>query len=264
MNEENYLKYKILLFVNTMERTHNIHQLKQSVMGQLLDTENYVNYFDKSYRYLRDNGFINGGVNNSGWETISSLTEKGESVLKFDSWEDFSNEDIGSKLMLKNINDDIFTINENGDLIYDEDILFKKLLEKKSSNQHFINPNRLIELNNISNNSFDLSKLIRFCEELDYAFLNENYLSVGVLMRAIIDHIPPIFGCKNFSEVSNNYNGTKSFKKSMEHLNVSLRNISDSYLHTHIRKKETLPNKTQIDFSSDMDVLLSEIIRILD
>ena len=108
-----------------------------------------------------------------------------------------------------------------------------------------------------------MSKLIRFCEELDESFLFENYLSVGMLIRGIIDHIPPVFGCKNFNEVVNNYNGTKSFKESMLNLNNSLRKISDSYLHTHIRNKETLPNKTQINFSSDMDVLLSEIIRIL-
>jgi hypothetical protein len=48
----------------------------------------------------------------------------------------------------------------------------------------------------------------------------------------------------------------------MLNLNNSLRKIADSYLHQPIRKKETLPNKTQINFKNDMDVLFAEIIRI--
>lgn len=82
-----------------------------------------------------------------------------------------------------------------------------------------------------------------------------------MLCRAINDRIPPIFGLNSFNEVDNNY-GTKSFKKNMLNLNNSLRNIADSYLHQTIRKKESLPNKTQIDFKNDLDVLIAEILRI--
>jgi Sec-independent protein translocase protein TatA len=85
-----------------------------------------------------------------------------------------------------------------------------------------------------------------------------------MLVRALIDHIPPIFGCKKFSEVANNYGGgTKSFRKQMEHLDNSLRNIADAVLHEHVRKKESLPTHTQIDFRADIDVLLQEIVRVL-
>ncbi|MDV7698000.1 hypothetical protein N6B72_13825 [Chryseobacterium soli] len=265
MNEENYLKYQILVGVNNITRTHNIRQLEGVIMNQILDFENYQKYYSKSFNYLKNNGFIHTSVNNSGMDTVENLTEKGEDVLKFDSWENYleGKSTENESIVIPPIIEEVLHIDDNGHLIFDEDLLLKKLSEKKSNNSHFIDPNRLIELKNITNIDFDLSKLIRFCEELDEAFLNENYLSVGMLMRGIIDHIPPVFGCKNFNEVVNNYNGTKSFKESMLHLNNSLRKISDSYLHTHIRNKEILPNKTQINFSSDMDVLLSEIIRIL-
>jgi hypothetical protein len=76
-----------------------------------------------------------------------------------------------------------------------------------------------------------------------------------------LDHVPPIFGCKSFAEVSNNYSGGKSFKESMKRLEDSSRKIADSYLHTQIRKSESLPNPTQVDFSNDLDVLLAEIAR---
>jgi hypothetical protein len=49
----------------------------------------------------------------------------------------------------------------------------------------------------------------------------------------------------------------------MKNLNASSRKIADQYLHTHIRNKEVLPNEQQIDFLNDLDVLLSEIYRVL-
>jgi len=130
-------------------------------------------------------------------------------------------------------------------------------------NNPFINPNRLSELKQIKSKDFDLTKLIQLCEEINYNYEHENYLSVGMIGRTIINHIPPIFGCKTFNEVANNY-GSNSFKKSMNHLNQSLKNIADGYLHQTIRKKESLPNNTQVDFSQSLDVLLEEIVRKLN
>lgn len=133
----------------------------------------------------------------------------------------------------------------------------------KNNSHTYINTGRIKELKTIKNINFDLTKLIRLCEEINISFANKSYISCGMLIRSVIDHIPPIFGVSNFSEVENNYKGTKSFKESMKHLNSSSRKIADQYLHTQIRNKEVLPNEQQIDFSNDMDVLLSEIYRIL-
>ena len=108
---------------------------------------------------------------------------------------------------------------------------------------------------------FDFSRLIQMLTELDYASSAENYISVILLTRAVLDHVPPIFGLNIFTEIANNH-GTKSFKGSMSHLENSSRKIADSYLHTKIRSKESLPNKTQVNFSNDLDVLLAEIVRI--
>ena len=49
----------------------------------------------------------------------------------------------------------------------------------------------------------------------------------------------------------------------MQNLNSSLKNIADIYLHQTIRNSETFPNKTQIDFGKELDVLLEEIVRLL-
>jgi len=104
--------------------------------------------------------------------------------------------------------------------------------------------------------------LIQLCTELNITYNNGCFYSIPLLIRTIIDHIPPIFKMKNFCEVANNY-GTQSFKKSMVHLDKSLRNIADLYLHTQVRNSESLPSDIQIDFRSDLDLLLGEIYRIL-
>ncbi len=136
----------------------------------------------------------------------------------------------------------------------------KKRVSTKTGKWNYVNKSRIQSLKNLKN-TFDLSKLIKLCEELNLAFSNESYLSVTMLTRAVLDHVPPLFGFKNFSQVASNY-GPKSFKDSMFNLNNSSRKIADAYLHNPIRKKESLPNSTQVDFSNDLDLLLAEIIRI--
>jgi len=126
----------------------------------------------------------------------------------------------------------------------------------------FVDEVRIEELQRINSHLFDLSKLIQLCYELNSCYKNDCYLAVTMLARTVLNHVPPIFGYKTFDEVANNYQGG-SFKKSMSHLQNSLRNIADAYLHLPIREKETLPNKTQVNFANDLDVLLAEIVRVL-
>ena len=131
------------------------------------------------------------------------------------------------------------------------------------SKNHYVDLERIAQLKSIQKSEYDLKRLIRLCEELNIANQNDCYMSVAMIVRAIIDHTPPIFKARNFSEVANNYKGAQSFKKSMKHLNNSLKNIANSYLHIQIREKEILPTEKQVNFSPDLDLLLSEIVRIL-
>jgi hypothetical protein len=136
----------------------------------------------------------------------------------------------------------------------------------EESNILLVNESRINELRGIRHIDYDLTRLIKLCEEINYNFINENYLSVGMIGRTILNHIPPIFGFKSFEEIANNYGSrenSRSFKKLMQNLNLSLKNIADMYLHQTIRKSETLPNRSQIDFGRELDILLEEIVRIL-
>lgn len=136
------------------------------------------------------------------------------------------------------------------------------VINKPSPIVFYVDNSRIDELKKIPNEKFDLTKLVQICIELNSAREQGMLLAIPMLVRSLLDHVPPIFGCKDFSQVANNH-GPRSFKKSMSHLDNSLRNIADSYLHVQVRVRESLPNETQIDFSRDLDVLLQEIVRIL-
>jgi hypothetical protein len=122
---------------------------------------------------------------------------------------------------------------------------------------------RLDELRSLKSPDFDFRKLIRLCEELNTAFQEEGYFATAMLTRGLLDHVPPVFGFKTFSEVANNYaGGGKSFKETMQHLENAARKVADAHLHIPIRKSETLPTAQQVNCSQQLDMLLSEMVRI--
>jgi hypothetical protein len=148
-----------------------------------------------------------------------------------------------------------------------EKIVRKKAPSNKPENPstqkgYYVENSLILSLATLKPKKYDLVKLVKMCQELNDNYSLENYLACGMLIRAILDHVPPIFEKKNFAEVANNY-GTKSFKDIVLPLEDSARKISDSYLHNPIKSKELLPSKTQISFQPNMDVLLSEVVRIL-
>lgn len=126
----------------------------------------------------------------------------------------------------------------------------------------FIDPERLEELRQLPPVEWDLARLIRLCEELNAASHSGSYHAVAALTRSLLDHVPPIFGCATFTQVTNNYAGSKSFRETMKYLDSAARKIADAHLHTQVRAQEILPNATQVNFAPAVDVLLAEIVRI--
>jgi hypothetical protein len=121
---------------------------------------------------------------------------------------------------------------------------------------------RLDELRKLVSGEFDFKKLIQLCEEINTAYREECYFATAMLTRGLLDHVPPIFGKKNFAEVASDYGG-KSFKGTMQHLQNASRNVADGHLHQQIRKSETLPTAQQVNCGQQLDALLEEIVRII-
>jgi hypothetical protein len=122
----------------------------------------------------------------------------------------------------------------------------------------YVSDDRLDALRAIRSSQFDLSKLIRLCEELNSSYSNGNYFSVAMLVRAILDHVPPIFSATKFEEVRAKHGG-QSFKEQMEQLDKSSRKIADAFLHGQVRRKEVLPTNTQVHFAPALETLLGEV-----
>lgn len=127
----------------------------------------------------------------------------------------------------------------------------------------YVDPLRILQLRGIKSTQWDLKRLVRLLQELNISHANEAHMATAMLVRAIADHVPPIFNAKNFSEVANNYPAPRSFSEQMKQLDTSLRKIADMHLHQPVRKTEVLPLAPQVDFRGALDVLLSEIVRLL-
>jgi hypothetical protein len=139
----------------------------------------------------------------------------------------------------------------------------QQTIKGDTSRTVYLEKNTLLRLKKIESPDFDLSRLISFCKELDDNYSLENYHSCGMLLRAILDHIPPIFSKTSFADVCSQYGG-KSFKEIIRPLNETAKKIGDDYLHTQINKKVLAVTKTQVSFQANLDMLLNEIAAILE
>ena len=105
----------------------------------------------------------------------------------------------------------------------------RKEIKLQTVSRAYVDPDRINELKSLPSDKFDLSKLVRMCEELNICFAGECYLAMIMHTRALIDHVPPIFGCKTFAEVSSSYGELVSFKEAMANLETSSRKIADHF-----------------------------------
>jgi len=128
-----------------------------------------------------------------------------------------------------------------------------------TSGPDYVSMERLQGLRAIKSLDFDLSKLIRLCEELNSNYSAGNFFSIAILVRAIVDHVPPIFSASKFEEVRANH-GRRSFKEQMDYLDKSSRKMADEFLHGQVRRKEVLPTSASIHFAPALDTLLGEVI----
>jgi hypothetical protein len=202
-----------------------------------------------------------------------SISRRGEELLKqvdrFEQWEKLGLDRVKNDLIQTGGIRDIGGQQEVRDLAWQ----WVKMKEAEATSMRgkraashltMIADSRLGELRSLTSAYFDFKKLIRLCEEINTAYGDGCYYATAMLTRGLLDHVPPIFGKTSFSEVANNYSGGgASFKGTMDQLENAARKVADAHLHLRIRKSETLPVAQQVNFSQALDVLLSEIVRIV-
>jgi hypothetical protein len=124
----------------------------------------------------------------------------------------------------------------------------------------YVDSKRIDRLKSISSKEFDLSRLIRLCEELNINFSGKCCLGTIMITRAILDHVPPIFGCSTFSAITAENSSSDALKQAVRTLSDGFVKIAGRYLDRQIKGIEPLPAINQVDFSEEIDILLAEII----
>lgn len=139
------------------------------------------------------------------------------------------------------------------------EILSKTPVEWSEFQNELIDLSVIEELSQIQSKNFDLTKVIQFCKEINGSFSAGFFISTALLIRALINHIPPIFGHQTFQQVVSQ--ATKTRKELFKPLDYVARDVGDLHTHDTIRHKENLPTKKQLElFKPSIEVLLQEII----
>jgi hypothetical protein len=86
---------------------------------------------------------------------------------------------------------------------------------------------------------FDRSKLLRLIGELNDNYARGNGYAVHALLRAILDHIPPLLGCASFTAAVNNYKWSRTDQGYMRKL-LDFKLQADDMLHRQISTKADL------------------------
>lgn len=143
------------------------------------------------------------------------------------------------------------------DIAYDVEHISE--VTEQGQPRHLISPDLIKALTEGKPNSFDSLRLAEYCREINSGFTHGNLISCLLLMRAVLNHVPPVFGLTDFSQVV--AQASRSLKDNFEHLDESLRKIGDLYTHQHMRKKEHLPTQGQVEkFGPQFELLLQEVL----
>jgi hypothetical protein len=122
-------------------------------------------------------------------------------------------------------------------------------------NQRIINDIRIKD----GKSQFNVAKLLRLIEELNDNFERRNSYAAHALLRAILDHIPPILGQPDFNAVANNYSWTRTDKRYLKKL-LDFRNQADDALHRQISAQADLLDLDDMPASVNVDRLLQECV----
>ena len=121
----------------------------------------------------------------------------------------------------------------------------------------FIDIQVLIKLEkDYEESTFKIERLINLCKEINSCHKAGNFLAMTLLLRSLIDIIAPVFGCRTFTEVVNNYSMDRTHKSALARLDNSLRDFANGSIHIALDKAHPYPTASSVNYSSEVAVLL--------
>jgi hypothetical protein len=123
-----------------------------------------------------------------------------------------------------------------------------------------VNPALIERLRAQVSSEFDLSLLSELCREINSSFSAGNNVATVLLMRAVLNYVPPVFGQDTFEQVAAHCG--KSLKESFNTLETGLRKVADFHTHRRIDKLDSYPSPAQMEpFKPQFELLLQEVVR---
>ena len=127
-----------------------------------------------------------------------------------------------------------------------------------STTAYIVDPALIARLDALKSSTYDVSALVRMCREINSSLAHQNVLAVALLMRTVLNHVPPVFGHSTFAQVLASVG--KSLKESFDHLENGLRKVADFHTHKKIAVVETYPSAAQVEpFKPQFELLLQQV-----
>ena len=102
---------------------------------------------------------------------------------------------------------------------------------------------------------FNVTKLLRLIEEMNINYEQRNSYAAHALLRAILDHIPPILGYPDFKAAANNYSWQRTDRRYVKKL-LDFRDQGDDALHRQISERVDVLDFDDMPASVYKDTLL--------
>ncbi len=126
-----------------------------------------------------------------------------------------------------------------------------------------IDPELVERLALLRSSQFSLSFTVTMCNEINSSFRNGNVVATILLMRAVLNYVPPIFGHDTFPQVV--ASSGRSLRDSLDHLENGLRKIADFHTHRRLGSADLCPTRAQVEpFKPQFELLLQQVVATVE
>lgn len=128
------------------------------------------------------------------------------------------------------------------------------------ANRWIVDPNLITKLAQMSSNAIDFDFLSCLCKEINSCFAHGNIVATLLLMRTVLNYVPPVFGYDAFKQVV--AQSGRSLKESFGHLEDGLRKIADFHTHRRLTYGDLYPTMAQVEpYKPQFELLLQEVMK---
>jgi hypothetical protein len=105
----------------------------------------------------------------------------------------------------------------------------------------------------------DTEVLVGLCREINSSWSHGNVVATALVMRAVLNYVPPVFGHETFPQVV--AQSPRTLKEAWSHLEEGLRKVADFHAHRRLGPADIFPSPAQVEpFKPQFELLLHEVL----